>query len=95
MEAKDAFTVLSDAKTRAEYDRRQQVDVGPLPRILDHSFIAFKQHSLPECTLCAGWVRLGWHRRLRQTDVAANDDLDEAKAARGGVLWFQRLLPRR
>ena len=25
MEAKEAFTVLSDAKTRAEYDRRQQV----------------------------------------------------------------------
>ncbi len=28
MEAKEAFTVLSDAKTRAEYDRRQQVLTG-------------------------------------------------------------------
>ncbi len=28
MEAKEAFTVLSDAKTRAEYDRRQQVVIG-------------------------------------------------------------------
>ena len=44
MEAKEAFTILSDAKTRAEYDRRQQVVITG-PQVLRWKFHACRLHG--------------------------------------------------
>ena len=61
MEAKEAFTVLSDAKTRAEYDRRQQVGAFALCFIASTSQSQLTvQESMsvhrPLQTCFAGWL---------------------------------------